>query len=69
MIGYCVKCRNKTEMLNPKRKTLKKGRQAMQGTCPKCGTKMTVFVAKENKSKKEKPKKSKSNKKNKSEKK
>tara|TARA_A100001015_G_scaffold72932_1_gene80885 strand:+ start:787 stop:957 length:171 start_codon:yes stop_codon:yes gene_type:complete len=56
-------------MLNPKRKTLKKGRQAMQGTCPKCGTKMTVFVAKENKSKKEKPKKSKSNKKNKSEKK
>lgn len=64
MIGYCLKCRKKTEMLNPKRKTLKKGRQAMQGICSECKTqKMTVFVAKENKLKKNKSnKKSKKNK-------
>jgi len=44
MEAYCVKCKAKREMKDEKevvmnRKGGKKGR-AMQGVCPKCGTKM-----------------------------
>ena len=44
MEAYCVKCKAKREMKNGKEVTMKKkggkkGR-AMQGVCPKCGTKM-----------------------------
>jgi hypothetical protein len=38
--GYCVKCKKKTEMKNPKAVTLKNKRKATKGECPKCGTKM-----------------------------
>jgi DNA-directed RNA polymerase subunit RPC12/RpoP len=38
--GYCVKCKKKNEMLEPKEVTMKNGRKATKGTCPKCGTKM-----------------------------
>ncbi|KAG2472159.1 MAG: Isoleucyl-tRNA synthetase [Nitrosopumilales archaeon] len=38
--GYCVKCRTKREMKDPKSVTLKNGRPASKGTCPTCGTKM-----------------------------
>ncbi len=38
--GYCVKCKKKTEMKDPKAVTLKNGRKATKGECPKCGTKM-----------------------------
>jgi len=38
--GYCVKCKKKTEMKNPKPVTLKNKRKATKGECPKCGTKM-----------------------------
>lgn len=42
--AYCVKCKAKREMLNPKEVPMKaKGggkRRAMKGTCPKCGTGM-----------------------------
>jgi RNase P subunit RPR2 len=38
--GYCVKCRAKREIQDPKKVTLKSGRPATKGTCPKCGTKM-----------------------------
>ncbi|MBA7680695.1 hypothetical protein ES703_89016 [subsurface metagenome] len=38
--AYCVKCRSKKEMKNPHVITLKNGRQAIQGVCPDCGTKM-----------------------------
>ncbi|MBI2288040.1 MAG: hypothetical protein HYU83_03525, partial [Chloroflexi bacterium] len=38
--AYCVKCRAKREMKNPVAITLKNGRPAVQGVCPKCGTKM-----------------------------
>ncbi len=38
--GYCVKCRKKQEIKDPKEVTLKSGRPAIKGTCPKCGTKM-----------------------------
>lgn len=41
MKAYCVKCREKdVEMDNPKQITMKNGRPATQGVCPKCGTKM-----------------------------
>ncbi|MBN3033788.1 MAG: hypothetical protein JW873_06800 [Candidatus Saganbacteria bacterium] len=38
--GYCVKCKKKQEMKNPKAVTMKNGRKAMKGECPDCGTKM-----------------------------
>jgi len=40
MVGYCVKCKDKREMKNPKAVTMKNGRKATKGTCPKCGTGM-----------------------------
>ena len=38
--AYCVKCRKMRVMKNPKAVTMKNGRPAVQGTCPKCGGKM-----------------------------
>ena len=38
--GYCVKCRTKREMKDPKSITMKNGRPATKGICPTCGTKM-----------------------------
>lgn len=38
--GYCVKCKAKQEIKNPEKVTLKNGKPATKGTCPKCGTKM-----------------------------
>ena len=38
MTAYCVKCRKKVEMKNPKRVTMKNGKLATKGTCPNCGT-------------------------------
>lgn len=38
--AYCVKCRAKREMKNPKKVTLKNGKPATKGTCPVCGTGM-----------------------------
>jgi len=40
MQAYCVKCRSKKEMKDPKGITMKNGRPATQGVCPTCGTKM-----------------------------
>jgi Zn finger protein HypA/HybF involved in hydrogenase expression len=40
MQAYCVKCRAKREMKDPKAITMKNGKPATQGTCPNCGTKM-----------------------------
>ena len=34
--AYCVKCREKVEIQNPQEVTLKNGRPAVKGTCPKC---------------------------------
>ncbi|MFC1912710.1 DUF5679 domain-containing protein [Chloroflexota bacterium] len=39
MQAYCVKCRAKREMKDPKTITMKKGKTATQGTCHVCGTK------------------------------
>jgi len=38
--AYCVKCRAKREIKNPEAITLKNGRSAIRGICPRCGTKM-----------------------------
>lgn len=38
--AYCVKCRAKQEMKDPKETTLKNGRPAIKGTCPVCSTNM-----------------------------
>jgi Zn finger protein HypA/HybF involved in hydrogenase expression len=40
MEAYCMKCREKREMKDPKSVTMKNGKPATQGVCPKCGTKM-----------------------------
>jgi len=40
MIAYCVKCRKKREMKNPRSIVMKNKRPATQGVCPVCGTKM-----------------------------
>jgi len=49
-IAYCVKCKAKREMKNPKEIAMKgKGgtkRRAMTGTCPECGTKMFRILGK-----------------------
>ena len=44
MKGYCVKCKTTREMKDPKKKQTKNGRWMMQGTCPECGTKVSVFI-------------------------
>ncbi len=38
--AYCMKCRKKVNMANPRRVTLKNKRPATQGVCPSCGTKV-----------------------------
>jgi len=40
MLAYCMKCRTKRVMNNPRQITMKNGRPATQGVCPVCGTKM-----------------------------
>jgi DNA polymerase II large subunit len=44
--AYCVKCRCKVEVKDPKEVKMKNGRPAISGKCPKCGTK--VFRIKSN---------------------
>ncbi len=43
MTGYCMKCREKREMRDAQQVTLKNGREATQGSCSVCGTKITVM--------------------------
>jgi uncharacterized Zn finger protein (UPF0148 family) len=38
--AYCVKDKMKVEVQNPKMITMKNGKAALSGTCPKCGTKV-----------------------------
>jgi len=40
MEAYCVKCKSKREMKNPKQVMMKNKKPATQGECPACGTKM-----------------------------
>jgi len=41
--GYCVKCKKKVEMKDPKKTTTKKGKAMMKGSCPDCGTTVCTF--------------------------
>jgi hypothetical protein len=36
MEGYCVRCKSKREIKNPKQVTMKNGRRATKGTCGVC---------------------------------
>jgi len=47
IMAYCVKCRTKREMKDPKAITMKNERSAVQGVCPSCGTKMFRILGKE----------------------
>ena len=38
--GYCVKCKAKQPMQEVQKITMKNGRPAQKGKCPKCGTGM-----------------------------
>ena len=38
--AYCMKCRKKVEIKNPKQVTLKNKTSAVQGVCSVCGTKV-----------------------------
>jgi hypothetical protein len=38
--AYCVKCRRKIEIRNPRQVLLKNKRLATQGVCSACGTKV-----------------------------
>ncbi len=39
-IAYCVKCKAKREMKDPKEITMKNGRKALTGICGVCGTRL-----------------------------
>lgn len=45
--GYCVKCREKRTVKDGEVKESPNGRKMAQGQCPKCGTKITRFLAAE----------------------
>lgn len=38
--AYCVKCKKKIEIKNPRREKMANGKPATKGTCPSCGTKV-----------------------------
>jgi len=40
MEAFCVNCRCKKEMRDPKTVSMKNGKPATQGVCPTCGAKM-----------------------------
>ena len=44
--AYCVKCKAKRDMKEPKETTMANGRKAMKGTCPECGTGMFKIMGK-----------------------
>jgi RNase P subunit RPR2 len=43
--AYCVKCKKTRKVEGAKKVKTKNGRNAIKGTCPKCGTKMFKFTA------------------------
>ncbi|HEX4206062.1 MAG TPA: alpha/beta fold hydrolase [Ktedonobacteraceae bacterium] len=45
VVAYCVKCKQKRDMQNPRKITTKNGRRAMEGTCSICGTRLFRFIA------------------------
>lgn len=45
--AYCVKCKEKREMLDAEKVTMKNGRPAMKGKCSVCGTGMYKILPKQ----------------------
>lgn len=45
-LAYCVKCKKKCKMSNPKEVTLKNGRKALKGECVNCNVMMFRFLPK-----------------------
>ena len=48
--AYCVRCKEKVEVKDPRVEEMKNSRgvrNAVKGTCPKCGTRLNVFIKKE----------------------
>ncbi len=43
VVAYCVKSKAKKEMVNPQEGVTKNGRIITKGTCPDCGTKMSLI--------------------------
>jgi pimeloyl-ACP methyl ester carboxylesterase len=43
--AYCVKCKQKRQMLHPKEIVTKNGRRALEDICPVCGCKLFRFIA------------------------
>ncbi len=43
--AYCAKCRQKRAIQGARKVTTPKGRRAVEGTCPVCGTKLFRFIA------------------------
>ena len=43
VVAYCVKCKAKKEMVAPQEGVTKNGRVITKGTCPDCGTKMSLI--------------------------
>lgn len=44
-IGYCVKCKKKTEMKDAQRVTMKNGKPALKGQCSVCGTTVNAILS------------------------
>jgi len=44
--AYCVKCKAKRNMKEPKEVVMANGRKAMKGTCPECNTGMFKIMGK-----------------------
>ena len=44
--GYCMKCRKKVEIKNPRVKKNKRDIRVAEGTCSKCGTKVYRIIGK-----------------------
>ncbi len=47
--SYCLKCKNKKEMINGQIKVNKKGNKYIQAQCKDCGCKMNRFIKKDSK--------------------
>ena len=43
--GYCVKCKAKRKIENPKKRRTRNGRNMVCGTCGVCETKVCRFIA------------------------
>ncbi len=47
--AYCVKCKQKRDIVGGQRVTMANGRPAMKGKCPVCGTTLFKIMPKESK--------------------